>query len=86
MDDTQSVTVICNGEELLSWSFEFPQAARKDIRVICGDDHAPAPGWIIKETIGPSIVNTRGITEKLLAGEDGADRRRDDNLRKMFGG
>jgi len=77
MDNTQSVTVTCDGEELLSWDFEFPQATREDIRM--------APGWLVEEGIGISVVNTQGIT-KLSVGENMADRRRDDNLREMFGG
>ncbi len=99
MPNGQSVTVTCNGAEL-PWSFEFGSAMtktgtspREDIHVtVDGAD----PSFVIKETIGPSIINVRGITEAGFAAraarhsdrlaEDTADRRRDDNLREMFGG
>ena len=85
MLNESKVTVTCDGAELLSWNFEFPQenAMRQDIHVTCGDDSTS--GWVIKETIGPSIVNTRWMEES-LTGPDMADRRRDDNLRNVFGG
>lgn len=82
MQDEQRVMVSADGMELLSWSFEFPKnATREDITVIC--DHY-VPIFVVKETIGAAIINTRGMEK--FPGEDTADRRRDDNLREIFGG
>ncbi len=89
MPDGQRATVTCDGAELLSWSFEFPQNTMlEDIHVICEGDRVP--GFFIKETIGPSIINTRGFERaarhSARFSEDMTYRRRDDNLRDTFGG
>lgn len=99
MSDGQMVTATCNGVEL-PWSFEFGNTMttktlpREDICVTV--DGAADSGFVIKETIGPAIINTRGIAEAEFAERaarrrdrlsgDTADRRRDDNLRDAFGG
>ena len=90
MLDGQMVTVTCNGMEI-PWSFESAKMGtlpREDICVTINGD--ADPGFVIKETIGSSIINTRGIERmarhNYRLSEDGADRRRDDNLRDMFGG
>lgn len=94
MPDGQMVIVTCNGVEI-PWSFEFGSMMtktgtlpREDICVTV--DGTADLGFIIKEKIGPSIINTRGI-ERLARhsyrlSEEAVDRRRDDNLREMFGG
>jgi len=85
MPDGPRVTVTCDGVELLSWSFEFPQnTMREDTHVICEGDRVS--GFVIKETIGPAIINTRGIERATRLLVDRAYRRRDDNLRDAFGG
>ncbi len=82
MSDNPKVTVFCDGKELSSWNFEFI-TTRKDIHVTlkCNCD----PGFVVKEIIGLTIINMRGVTQK-PTGEDMSDRRRDDNLREVFGG